>query len=51
MFWLRCLVLQGNVGCTTGTSDQAEEDKDKSHVEGNALGLVDGRRSAHFHFV
>ena len=51
IFRLRCLVFRRNVGCMTGTSDHADEDKDKSHVEVNALGLSEGRCSARFHYV
>ena len=51
MFRLRCLVFRRYVGCMTGTSDHADKDKDKSHVEVNALGLSEGRRSARFHYV
>ena len=51
MFRLRCLVFRRNVGCMTGTSDHADEDKDKSHVEVNILGLSEGCCSARFHYV
>lgn len=51
MFRLRCLVFRRNVGCMTGTSDRADEDKDKSHVEVNGHELSEGRCSTRFHYV
>jgi len=51
MFRFRCLVFQRNIGYMTRTSVHADEDKDKSHIEVNVLGLSEGRCSAHFHYV